>query len=110
MESIKNPEPIDFYSLENTILLSDLINSFNSSLRDYPVMWNLLVYINSDDNRPNPGVEPPYNFYLEEIRSDIDRVFNGDDDDENFKFNQCQILNIDPVSLIDKLMQDSWVL
>ena len=49
-------------------------------------MWNLLVYINSDDNKPLPGEEPPYNLYLDEIRSDIDRVFNGDDDDEEFKF------------------------
>jgi hypothetical protein len=68
MESLNNPEPLDFYSLENTILLSDLKNSFNSSLRDYPIMWNLLIYINSDDNRPYLGEEPPYNFYLEEIR------------------------------------------
>lgn len=104
METIENPEPVDYSGMVNEIFYSDLKNSFNSSLRGYPILWNILVFINADENIPGPGEDPPSSFYIDTVKEDLARVFEGDDNDETFINSQCDNFNYDPNVLIDKFM------
>lgn len=109
LEELANPVEADNSGMAQQIFFSDVKNSVNSTLREFPILWQLLVYINSDDTRPYPGGTPPFNFYVDTLREDVRLVFESDAD-VAYPGAQCEKLYNDPVSLIDQLMRDSWVL